>query len=108
MVTFTEDEKITVDYKSVAAFGFFLVSIAASFFTTQGHITSLEVEQDRMKEHVELNTEFRIGWPRGEFGSLPDDARQNIRLDYIEKYIEELRAENKELRNKIIELEHKP
>ena len=106
MINISENEKVTLDYKSIAAIGFFLVSIAAIHFTTQGQITQIVIEQERAEEHIRLNSEFRIGWPRGEFGSLPDDAEQNIRLDYMEKFIEELRKENRELRNRVIELEH--
>jgi hypothetical protein len=32
-----------------------------------------------------MNSEFRIKWPRGELGSLPDDAEQNMRLLFLEK-----------------------
>jgi len=37
-----------------------------------------------------MNSEFRVKWPRGELGSLPDDAEQNIRLDFLEKKIDNL------------------
>ena len=32
-------------------------------------------------------------WPRGELGSLPDDAEQNIRLTYLEKKLEQVENE---------------
>ena len=31
--------------------------------------------------------EFRVKWPRGELGALPDDAEQNMRLLFIEKQV---------------------
>ena len=34
-----------------------------------------------------MNSEFRIKWPRGELGALPDDAEQNMRLLFIEKQV---------------------
>ena len=37
-----------------------------------------------------MNSEFRIKWPRGELGALPDDAEQNMRLDMAEKQMEKL------------------
>tara|TARA_R110002020_G_scaffold67682_1_gene177538 strand:+ start:15611 stop:15916 length:306 start_codon:yes stop_codon:yes gene_type:complete len=37
---------------------------------------------------VDQNSEFRTLWPRGELGALPDDAEQNIRLDFLEKQLE--------------------
>ena len=33
---------------------------------------------------IERNTEFRILWPRGELGSLPDDARQDMMIESIQ------------------------
>jgi hypothetical protein len=53
-----------------------------------------------------MNSEFRIKWPRGELGALPDDAEQNLRLLYTEKYqskliedVEKLKLDFKELEN---------
>ena len=58
----------------------------------------------RMESEVEMNSEFRVKWPRGELGALPDDAEQNMRLMYLEKYqskgvedIEQLKLKVKEL-----------
>ena len=39
---------------------------------------------------LDKNSEFRILWPRGELGSLPADAEQNMRLDFIEKKLEKM------------------
>jgi len=50
-------------------------------------ISDVENEIIRMKTEVESNSEFRVKWPRGELGSLPDDAEQNLRLNYIESQI---------------------
>ena len=33
----------------------------------------------------DLNEEFRIKWPRGELGALPDDARQDLRIEYLQR-----------------------
>jgi hypothetical protein len=40
--------------------------------------------------HIKSNTEFRIKWPRGELGALPDDAEQNMRLTQLEKQIDKI------------------
>ena len=37
---------------------------------------------------MKMNSEFRVKWPRGELGALPDDAEQNIRLDFLEKKVD--------------------
>jgi hypothetical protein len=48
-------------------------------------LNALDLEILRLKHDVELNAEFRVKWPRGELGALPDDAEQNMRLMFLEK-----------------------
>jgi hypothetical protein len=50
-------------------------------------LNALDLEILRLKHDVGLNAEFRVKWPRGELGSLPDDAQQNMRLMFLEKQI---------------------
>ena len=65
------------------------VAIAViGYFHIDERIMMLEHEQEKMMLDVENNSEFRIKWPRGELGSLPADAEQNMRLDFIEKELE--------------------
>ena len=67
------------------------VAIAViGYFHIDERIMMLEHEQEKMMLDVESNSEFRIKWPRGELGSLPADAEQNMRLDFIEKKLEEI------------------
>jgi len=50
-----------------------------------------------MQDAVMLNEEFRIKWPRGEMGALPDDAKQDLRISYLQKDVDYLRTVVKEL-----------
>ena len=45
----------------------------------------------RLKHEVDQNTEFRIRWPRGEMGTLPDDVRQSAQIEMLHREIERLR-----------------
>ena len=54
-----------------------------------------------LKKDVEQNSDFRVRWPRGQLGSLPDDAEQNQRLKTLEKEM------NKVL-TKLYNGDHKP
>ena len=51
-----------------------------------------------MQDAVKMNSEFRVKWPRGELGALPDDAKQDLRIEYLQKALEELKAELKKLK----------
>ncbi len=53
----------------------------------------IEKDTDIMKVFVDQNSEFRVKWPRGELGALPDDAEQNMRLNHIEKQLEKILEE---------------
>lgn len=70
------------------------------YFTIMSALSQLEIETMRHNQEIELNSEFRIKWPRGEMGSLPDDAEQNLRLDHVEKRLEHLDVLVDELRQK--------
>tara|TARA_Y100000310_G_scaffold301539_1_gene338103 strand:+ start:1175 stop:1474 length:300 start_codon:yes stop_codon:yes gene_type:complete len=62
------------------------------YFTLTSRITQLEIEILRMKDNVTQNSEFRIKWPLGELGALPDDAEQNMRLKFIERDVTDLKS----------------
>ena len=70
------------------------VSVAVSgYFALTERLDMIEKDTDIMKVFVDQNSEFRVKWPRGELGALPDDAEQNMRLNHIEKQLEKLLEE---------------
>ena len=82
----SESTKFNIDVKTIVAICFGLLSLAGVYFTLIGQVQQMEVSIMRMESELEMNSEFRIKWPRGELGALPDDAEQNMRLMYLEKY----------------------
>ena len=67
------------------------VSVAVSgYFALTQRLDMIEKDTDIMKVFVDQNSEFRVKWPRGELGALPDDAEQNMRLNHLEKQVEKL------------------
>jgi hypothetical protein len=70
------------------------------YFTIMSALSKLEIETLRHNQEIELNSEFRIKWPRGEMGSLPDDAEQNLRLNHLERDVDQLKVLVDELRQK--------
>ena len=66
-----------------------IVASAVWFYSSMvADIQRINVELMRLQHESDMNSEFRIKWPRGELGSLPDDAEQNMRLRFLEKTIE--------------------
>jgi len=68
------------------------------YFTLTSHIRQLEIEVLRMQDSVVQNAEFRIKWPLGELGALPDDAEQNMRLKHLEEKVEKAETQIDRLR----------
>ena len=54
--------------------------------TLNRHATQLEI----MDKDLTLNTEFRIGWPRGLLGSLPADSEQFMLIEELYKQTDKL------------------
>ena len=59
-------------------------------------INKLETNATLNQQDIELNNEFRIKWPRGEMGSLPADARQDMEIETLTRYMDAIMEEVEE------------
>ena len=75
------------------------------YFGLTSKISQLEIDVMRMKDSVTMNSEFRVKWPLGQLGALPDDAEQNMRLRFIEDDVSILENHVDNLRIKSVKLE---
>jgi hypothetical protein len=89
-VKVNESTDITIPLRNLLSIIGGVAIAVIGYFHIDERIMMLEHEQEKMMLDVENNSEFRIKWPRGELGSLPADAEQNMRLDFIEKKLEEI------------------
>ena len=64
-----------------------------AFFGIQERLNNVETRSTLMEADLTKNTEFRIKWPRGELGSLPADAQQDLLLEFMAQQDESLAAE---------------
>ena len=64
-----------------------------SYFGIIERLNNIETQGKLMVVDVEKNTEFRIKWPRGEMGSLPADAQQDMLIEFISTQIEAIQEE---------------
>ena len=93
----SQDSKVSLDIKALIGMVIGIVSIAGVWFSLTAEIAQLLLNVVRMEDAVHLNEEFRIKWPRGEMGALPDDAKQDLKILYLQAEVEELRKIVKEL-----------
>ncbi len=97
MADLSEKSKVQLDIKALIGMVVGIISIAGVWFTLTAEIAQLQLDVVRMHDAVELNEEFRIKWPRGEMGALPDDAKQDLKIEYLQKEVEQLKEVVKEL-----------
>jgi hypothetical protein len=86
-----------------------LIAVALAvwgYFGITERINFLEHEQEIQNINVTLNSEFRVKWPRGELGSLPDDAEQNMRLDMVEKMVDKMEENMKDIKEDLYETKY--
>jgi len=79
-----------------ANLAFMLKTIGAVATFTYGYVTiknsisELQNENVRIRHEVEMNSEFRIKWPRGEIGALPADATQDMNIEHLKNRVNKL------------------
>ena len=92
----SEEAAVQMPMKTVASL-ITLVAIGTwayfGIIETQNRIsTQLEI----MNKDLEMNSEFRIKWPRGQLGSLPADSEQFMMLEDLYKTTDRI---NKQIEN---------
>ena len=92
-IAVTEKSQVTIDVKSLIGILAVILSIAGVYFTLTGQIAQLQLDVITMQDAVEMNEEFRIKWPRGELGALPDDAVQDLNIEYLQDDVKKLQEE---------------
>ena len=88
---------LNISIKTIGMMVVGIVTMAGIWFTLNAEIDQLQLDIVRMQDNVELNHEFRVKWPRGEMGALPDDAKQDLKIHYLQKEVDYLRKVVKDL-----------
>ena len=64
-----------------------------AFFGIQERLNNVETRVTLSESDLTKNTEFRIKWPRGELGSLPADAQQDLLIEFLSSQIESMQSD---------------
>lgn len=67
-----------------------------AYFGIVERLNQIETQQTMMQADLEMNTEFRIKWPRGEMGSLPADSEQFMMIEHLAGELDKLTQEIEE------------
>jgi hypothetical protein len=90
MVDLNDNTNITIPIRNLLALILAVAVSVTGYVNLISRITHLEQTQHVKDVEIGMNSEFRIKWPRGELGALPDDAEQNLRLTYVESNLKEI------------------
>ena len=88
----SEEVRVQMPMKTVASL-IALVAIGTwAFFGIQEKLNQHSTQLKMMGKDSELNTEFRIKWPRGLLGSLPADSEQFMLIEELYKQMDKLQV----------------
>ena len=84
---FSEEAAVQMPFKTVASL-IALVSIGTwAYFGINEALNKHNTQIELMERDLEINTEFRIKWPRGLLGSLPADSEQFMLIEELYKQV---------------------
>jgi len=86
----SDEARVQMPMKTVASL-IALVAIGTwAFFGIQEKLNQHSTQLEIMEKDLVLNSEFRIGWPRGLLGSLPADSEQFMLIEELYKQTDKL------------------
>ena len=86
----SEEAAVQMPMKTVARL-ITLVAIGTwAYFGLIETQNKLLTKVELMSSDLEMNTEFRIKWPRGQLGSLPADSEQFMMIEDLYKSVDKL------------------
>ena len=92
----SDEAKVQMPMKTV----FSLIAMVAigtwAYFGIIENQNRMSTQTEIMNKDLEMNTEFRIKWPRGMLGSLPADSEQYMMLEDLYKTTDRI---NKQIEN---------
>jgi hypothetical protein len=92
----SESSKVQIPIRNlISMIGVVAVSVWL-YFGIESRINNLENDVILISKDIELNSEFRILWPRGQMGALPDDAIQDIKIAMLEEELKIIKGKLEE------------
>jgi len=93
MAKISENTEVSLPLRNILS----MIAAAAiatwAYFGIIERLNQIETNITMMSNDTEMNTEFRIKWPRGEMGSLPADSEQFMLIEHLAGELEKLTTE---------------
>jgi hypothetical protein len=88
MAEINDNTTIEIPIRNLVAIIAGVVVAVLAYTEVTNRISVLERQITIIEYDVNMNSEFRIKWPRGELGALPEDLLQNTQIDALQKVVE--------------------
>ena len=92
-INVSEDTGVALPLKNLIGL---VAAVAVAVWTYFGIVEKLNEHNTRleiMEKDLDLNTDFRIKWPRGLLGSLPADSEQFMLIENVLKTQEKIKSQ---------------
>ena len=86
----SEEAAVQMPMKTVASLITLVATGTWAYFGLIETQNKLLTKVELMSSDLEMNTEFRIKWPRGQLGSLPADSEQFMMIEDLYKQVDKL------------------
>jgi len=101
----SEEAKVQMPMKTVASL-ITLVAIGTwAFFSIQEKLNQHSTKLEIMEKDLVLNSEFRIGWPRGLLGSLPADSEQFMLIEHMSGQVEKIETAMQDMMSNTVNIQ---
>ena len=84
-LTISESAAVQMPMKTVASLIIIVALGTMGYFQMVERLNIADTKIKIMEQDVEQNTEFRIKWPRGQMGSLPDYSEEFMMIEDLYK-----------------------
>ena len=84
----SEEQKVSMPMKTVASLIIIVALGTMGYFQMIEKLNQHSTRLELMEKDLELNTDFRIKWPRGLMGNLPADDEQFMLLEFLAGQVE--------------------
>jgi hypothetical protein len=104
----SEKTELAIPVKNIIGMLIAASLATGAYFQATERIGKMEHDMEMMRMSVTANSDFRVKWPRGELGSLPADARQDLLIENLTTQLGRLersldRVDDLQVRTKLIE-----
>ena len=104
-LTISEEAKVQMPMKTVASLICMVAIGAWAFFGINEKLNQHSTKLELFQKDLEQNTEFRIKFPRGEFGQTSGEAELFMLVEHLSGVLEDVEKEVKSMRTNAVNID---